>query len=151
MLLLAASLSLSACVGGSGDFEVARTLPEPFGFSKYGPGCYKASTVPTAEPVPDLASWYRREMPERGYTKNYEEFGLTAGFQQEVCSKDLKAPNRWHRASGVDKWGRQKVEQVWAAAWEGEGIFCPTVWVTAWSTWSGDVYLHVEQGLTCLL
>jgi len=52
ILLLAASLSLSACVGGSGDFEVARTLPEPFGFSKYGPGCYKASTVPTAEPVP---------------------------------------------------------------------------------------------------
>src|SRR6266508_4016332 len=100
MLLLAAPLSLSACVGGSGGFEVAHTLPEPFGFSKHGLGCYKASTVPTAEPVPDLASWYRREMPERSYTMKYEELGLRAGFQQEVCSKDLKAPNRRRRATG---------------------------------------------------
>jgi len=154
VLLSAAVFALPACVedsrGGSsredargaGRLELP-LLPEPYGFTLHGPDCYKASTVPTADPVSDLADWYGSMMPDLGYKMNYEKPFFTDGLEEEVCGKYLRVPKTW---------GHRRVDQAWSAAWEErEGIFCPTVWVTAWSTKTGDVYLHFAEGATCLL
>jgi hypothetical protein len=161
VLISAALLALPACVGDSHEsssihrsspkedspeigFELAGTLPGPYGFTMYTVGtCYKARRVPTANPVSDLAGWYRGMMPDLGYKMNYERPFFTEGLGEKACGKYLRVRKTW---------GHRRVEQAWSAAWEErEGIFCPTVWVTVWSTKAGDVYLNFAEAATCPL
>jgi hypothetical protein len=129
--------------------EVSRSLPVPkppnsYGFARVqlSEECYKASGVaPRSDAVAQLADFYVAKMPKLGwsYLRSAHHFLAPRG-NPYACG--IQAPTE-----------RSRAKDVWSGQRENEHGFCPSLYVTIWSTRSGRrVYLDfsVEAAL-CLL